>query len=494
MASSFGSINTALTSLYAQRRGLDVTGQNIANANTEGYTRQRVDMQASVGSIVPVRWATTDGLGTGVQVTDVQRLRDQYLENRGRTEHANGTYLTNQAAAYGSIEDVFAEPGDTALQAQLHDQWAAWGDVGDEPNSTAARSALLQQSRVVSDGINSAYGALDAQWSANFSQMSKYAEEVNTTSGTIAQLNDSIVKAKATGVVVNELEDRRDMAVMHLSELTGATAQARENGSVDVFVGNALIVTNTTVRKMTTTAGVSTMDAQRDLNDGLMPAGTKPAGLTWTDTGDVVQAGGTMGSMADTMTSILPNMAKQLDKVAEKLVTTVNTATSGAYKADGSAGGPFYSGDFTTGRYARNMKVAITDPAAIAVSGKNESNPDGTPKLDPVSGLPVGTNDGSVATSLSATATKAGSPDLSYQDMIADLGVNAQTSTRRSDIQANVTDQVDAAREAESGVNLDEEMTNLLTYQRGYEAASRVLTTIDSMLDQLINRTGLVGR
>ena len=77
---------------------------------------------------------------------------------------------------------------------------------------------------------------------------------------------------------------------------------------------------------------------------------------------------------------------------------------------------------------------------------------------------------------------------------MGDLGVAAQSSTRRRDIQNAVTDQVDAARDSESGVNLDEEMTNLLTYQRGYEAASRVLTTIDSMLDQLINRTGLVGR
>src|SRR4029453_12223403 len=98
MASSFGGINTALTSLYAQRRGLDVTGQNIAIANTEGYTRQRVEMQAQVGSIKPAMFAQTDGLGTGVAVSDVQRLRDQYLENRGRTEHGNQAFLTRQTA------------------------------------------------------------------------------------------------------------------------------------------------------------------------------------------------------------------------------------------------------------------------------------------------------------------------------------------------------------------------------------------------------------
>jgi flagellar hook-associated protein 1 FlgK len=106
----------------------------------------------------------------------------------------------------------------------------------------------------------------------------------------------------------------------------------------------------------------------------------------------------------------------------------------------------------------------------------------------------TGKIDGSVADTLAGTVTASDGPDQLYQTMIGDLGVAAQASSRRTEIQATVTEQMDAAREAQSGVSLDEEMTNLLTYQRGYEAASRVLTTIDSMLDQLINRTGLVGR
>src|SRR5687768_16627521 len=115
MASSFGGINTALTAHYAQRRGLDVTGQNIANANTEGYTRQRVDMQAQVGSTSPAMYAKTDGLGTGVAVSAVQRLKDEYLENRGRAEHGTSAYLASQSASYNTIEDSFAEPSDTSL-------------------------------------------------------------------------------------------------------------------------------------------------------------------------------------------------------------------------------------------------------------------------------------------------------------------------------------------------------------------------------------------
>lgn len=460
MGSSFGSINTALTSLYAQRRGLDVAGQNIANANTEGYTRQRVAMQSQVGSISPALWSTTDGVGTGVGVSDVQRLRDDYLENRGRTEHANSAYLTSQSSAYSSIEDTFGEPADTALQGQLGQMWNTWSDVANNPKDKAARSALLEQSATVADGLNSAHNSLATQFSQNRTQLSAYVDDVNTTATTVAQLNDSIVKANATGITVNELEDRRDLAVMHLSELTGATASKRQNGAMDVFVGNSTLVSEFTTRNLEV-SGATRLDDQN----------TTGMTLRWADTKTAVQAGGTMGAIADTMTTIIPQISAALDEVANKLATTVNTAHAAGYSADGSTGLAFFSG--TT---AGTIAVAITDPDKVATSSA------------------AATVDNSVADAMAEVGTSSSGPDADYRSMIGQLGVAAQASTRRNEIQTNVTEQVDAARESTSGVNLDEEMTNLLTYQRGYEAASRVLTTVDSMLDQLINRTGLVGR
>jgi flagellar hook-associated protein 1 len=141
------------------------------------------------------------------------------------------------------------------------------------------------------------------------------------------------------------------------------------------------------------------------------------------------------------------------------------------FSTDGTTGLDFFGGDS-----AATIKVLVTDPDKVAVSAVS------------------GTRDNSVADAIADIGDAAGGPDRQYQEMIGQLGVQSQGSARRAEIQSVVTEQVDAAREAQSGVNLDEEMTNLLTYQRGYEAASRVLTTIDSMLDQLINRTGLVGR
>ncbi|MEU8229696.1 flagellar hook-associated protein FlgK [Actinoplanes sp. NPDC048967] len=463
MGSSFGGINTALTSLYAQRRGLDVTGQNIANANTEGYTRQRVQMQSQVGSLSPAMYAKTDGLGTGVAVSDVQRLRDEYLENRGRTEHGASSYLAAQSASYTAIEDAFAEPSDTALAAQLRDMWGGWNDVSNNPQLSAPRSALIQQSATVADQLNAAQDSLSRQWSQDRTQMSAYVDDVNVTAGSIAQLNDSIIMANASGLTVNELEDRRDLLAMKLAELTGATAAKRENGGMDVFIGGSTLVTGTTVREIDVTGA-------KRLQDQL--SGADPVRLVWKDEpSSTIQAGGKMGASMDTMTTIIPGLSGDLTSVTDNLINSVNAKHRDGFSVDGSTGLDFF-GRNPDG----SVTVLIKDPDKVAVAGAS------------------GTLDNSVADAIADIGDAADGPDREYQSMIGRLGVSSQGSTRRAEIQAVVTEQIDAAREGESGVNLDEEMTNLLTYQRGYEAASRVLTTIDSMLDQLINRTGLVGR
>jgi flagellar hook-associated protein 1 FlgK len=460
MASSFGGINTALTALYAQRRGLDVTGQNIANANTEGYTRQRVNMQSEVGSLSPAMYAKTDGLGTGVGVSSVQRLKNEYLENRARAEHGTSAYLASQSASYNTIEDAFAEPGDTALAAQMRDMWGGWNDVANNPQLAAPRSALIQQSATVASQFNAAHDALSRQWEQNRTQTDVYVEEINVAAKSIAQLNDSIIQANGAGVPVNELEDRRDQLAMRLAELTGATAAKRENGGMDVFINGATVVTGRTTREVEFT-GAARLEDQ----------GANPVALRWKDNGGAIQAGGTLGAVTDTLSKIIPDLAEDLDLVAQDLINLVNTEHAKGYSADGSTNLKFFDG---TG--AGSIKVLIKDPDQIAVS----ANPN--------------TRDNSIADAIADIGDKAGGPDRQYQNLIGELGVVSQASTRRAEIQGVVAEQVDAARESESGVNLDEEMTNLLTYQRGYEAASRVLTTIDSMLDQLINRTGLVGR
>jgi flagellar hook-associated protein 1 FlgK len=474
MASTFGGLNTALTSLYAQRRGLDVTGQNIANVNTEGYTRQRVRLAANQGGLNPGVYSTVDASGNGVAVAGVDRSRSQYIEERGRTEHGNAAYLTNQSSTYHAVEDVFAEPSDTAIQARMHDMWDGWNDVANNFQDPSTRTALIERATTVATSLNDAHGSLSNQFTASSNTMSTYADQVNTLAGNIAKMNNQIVVSKQANLEPNELMDQRDSAVMQLAELAGATTIEQPNGALNVYVGNGAIVSEFNARAVQMT-GPTTLDSV---------SATTPVALKWSDTGTAVTAGGTMGSMIDSMNTIIPGISGQLDAVAQKLAQTVNDVHRTGYSADGTTGTDFFAGDVNGNITAESIKVAITDPAKVAFSSGN-----------PVSADPTvaGTINNDIADQLSDVGAAGTGPDQTYQQMIGQLGVAAQASGRRSDIQNSVRDQVDTERGAESGVNLDEEMTNLLTYQRGYEAASRVLTTVDSMLDQLINHTGLVG-
>jgi flagellar hook-associated protein 1 FlgK len=458
----FAGLNTALTALYAQRRGLDVTGQNIANANTEGYTRQRLDLRAVGGPVTPAIFATTDGIGEGVTVADVQRLRDTFLESRGRVEHAQNSYLTDQKTVHSSLEMIFKEPSDTGLQSQLTDLWSSMHDLANRPGDNATRTQVLQRGGQIADTLRGFHDTLASLWTSTREQLDALTTEVNTSASTIAQLNQSIVNARSANLPVNELEDQRDQLVMHVSELTGATAFPRDDGSVDLLVGGSSLVNGRDTRKLAVTGAGRFVDEA-----------TSPVGLKWVDTGTAATAtGGRLASVLQTLGTTLPNYSLALDQVAANLITTVNNQHAAGFDLAGNPGGAFFGGSDAT-----TITMAISDPAKLAAAGSAGASLDARN-----------------ADALAAIGASTSGPDSAYRQLVVNLGVDTQTINRRASIQATTVQDVDGARAGESGVNLDEEMTNMITYQRAYEAAARVMTAIDGMLDTLINRTGLVGR
>jgi flagellar hook-associated protein 1 FlgK len=390
-----------------------------------------------------------------VDVTDVQRVRNEFLEGRGRAERAQNAYLAEEARVYAGIESVFAEPSDTALQAQLADLWAGFDDVANNPGDGGARGALLETAATVADGLNNAYSALGSQWGSMRDQLDAHATDVNTAASTIAKLNETIRRARAGDLPVNELADQRDGLLMHLSETIGATAKFRDDGTVDVYLGGSTLVNGANAQRIE-------VGGARRLED----LGGDPLTVRFAGSGVAAPAGGTMGSAAEALTSIIPAYGARLDDVAAKLANSVNAVHTTGFGLDGVAGRPMF-----TGTTAATIKVALTDGAQIAASTQ-----------------PGGSRDNTNANTLARLGSSVTGPDRAYRELIANLGVESRTAIRRSDIQAAITAEADAARNAESGVSLDEEMTNLLSYQRAYEAASRVISTVDEVLDVLINR------
>ncbi|GAA2516279.1 flagellar hook-associated protein FlgK [Pilimelia columellifera] len=467
MSSTFSGLSTALSALYAQRHGMDTTGQNVANANTEGYTRQRVDMVPRGGAEVSAIHAKWDGPGVGVRVDDIKRLRDGFLESRGREEHAMNTFQNTKMSAYNRIENVFSEPSDTAMASQLADLWAGWGDVANRPGDTAAREQLLQRAAVAADGLRDGFSALSSQWGTARVQADSLVTEINNAADAVAKLNEVISQAQASGMPSNEMRDQRDLRLMDLAKLAGVSVVHRENGYTDVFLGGSTLVGGTTTRHIEILGG-----------NRLEDQGADPVRLAWTDNGLPASAGsGSVGANLDLLNNIVPDLAGKLDAVAVSLATEVNNVHRAGFGLDGVNNRDMFV-DITgvTGITARTIGVGITDPTHLAASSV------------------AGTLDGSNAAALGNLGRLTNGPDAKYRSMVVGLGVEAQTSQRRAGIQATITNDMDALRFADAGVNLDEEMTNLIGYQKAYEAAARLMTSIDEALDVLINRTGIVGR
>ncbi len=466
---TFDGLQVSLSSLFAQRRGLDVTGQNIANANTEGYSRQRVVMSSIGGNTVPAIFSTWNGSSGGVKVADVTRMRDTFMEIRGRAAHASLERTTVTQQTLAQVEQLVNEPSDTGLSESLSDLWAGFDEVSNNPGKEAPRSLLLQRASAVSDWLNAAHAAISEQWSADSTQLNALASEANTAAAGIAELNGAISRATIAGIPSNELADQRDLLAMKLSGLTGATTRVGDDGSLDVFLGNTSFVRGTVAEQLKMKSG-SPAD--------MAGTTTGTVALSWVDGSPVDDLGGTTAGYLDVLNVTLPGFGTGLDKVANSIRDTVNAQHAKGVDLAGVTGGAFF-----TGTGAADLSVASTLTTSTIAAG---AGPQKTP-LEP--GL-----DGSNADALAALASSSTGPDSVFRTFVVDLGVTALTVNRRVDVQTSVTSDIDDARDATAGVNIDEEMVNMLTFQRAYEAASRTLTAVDQMLDTLINHTGLVGR
>jgi len=283
VTSTFNGISTALSGLMAQRRGLDVTGQNIANANTDGYSRQRVNLVSVSGSPEPALFSITDSVGGGVSVADVARIRDAFLDARSRNEHATNAYYTAQKQMYGAIEQTFNEPSDTGLQSQLGEFWSAWQDVANVPLDDAARTQLLERANTTATTLNNLDRSLGTLWSSEREQLGSQVTEINTIAANVAKLNGDIVSAKNAGLpAMNELADQRDVLVGKLADLTGGVAYGRANGTVDVYLGGSPLVSGLAARSLKV-VGARRLEDQRLPADDPDDPTVGPVGVKWTD-------------------------------------------------------------------------------------------------------------------------------------------------------------------------------------------------------------------
>ncbi|QGN58029.1 flagellar hook-associated protein FlgK [Nostocoides sp. HKS02] len=453
--SDFASLGLAARALQAAQRGLDLTGQNISNVNTPGYSRQRLDQVAQGSSVVPSMWSAGPITGDGVLVRGTQRVRDEFLESHAQQVHGSQALAATTQSTLGSIEGALGEPGSTGLQSQLSSFWNAWHDVANDPTSTAPRAALLANATQLAGAFGRVAGDLDQQWTDSREQLTATVAEVNQSAADVARLNDAIRSATASGVPAHELSDQRDQLVLRLGETAGAVGRLADDGTVTVTIGGTALVSGSHASALAVTG-----QATRAAGGG--------AGVAWAASGTPASlGGGTAQGLLTALTETIPSYTDALDAVAASVASTTNTQQAAGYDRAGALGSPLFSG--TT---AGSLRVAVTDPAGIAASS-----------------APPPAYDGGNASAMAAHLGDATGPDASYRSLVVQLGVQSQSASRQADVQGVVLRQVDTARQGVSSVSLDEEMTNLMSYQHAYAAAARFVTAVDDALSTLMTMT-----
>ncbi|MGE0307554.1 MAG: flagellar hook-associated protein FlgK, partial [Acidimicrobiia bacterium] len=324
--SDFAALNTALSGLVAHRRASEQIGHNIANVNTEGYSRTRLELTSAGAGAVPAVFARPRMQGDGVNVSSLLRVRDEFLERRSLTEQGSSSQLAKTKEILGRVEASFPEPGDTGLAAQMSEFWAAWDDVANNPASLGTRTQLLERATTVAQSLNRASADLTGLRDSTVDQLKVMVSEVNGYADRIAELNNAIQNAVSSDLPANDLQDQRDVLIEKVARLTGASTRDLANGMVEVRIGGALLVSGTRSNALGAPAETAPPSGNAATDAVNWPS------VSISANGYPVQfPGGEIGGLVDAANNLLPSYLDRINDVATTLANDVNAVHANGF-------------------------------------------------------------------------------------------------------------------------------------------------------------------
>jgi flagellar hook-associated protein 1 FlgK len=454
--SDFISLYTAFSGLSAAQAGINTTSHNIANAATPDFTRQRVDL----ASRMP--YHQRFGLaGQGVDVQQISRVRVAGLDTQVRTSASAQGRLEVLSNLLTGTEALMGEPNG-GITAGMGGLWAAFDELTLDPPNSAARRNVISALESLTTNIRNVAQKWELEAHSASNLLSDYAGETNSMLHEVAELSRLILSTSHDNGLPNDLLDQRDALLDKLANIAGVTVTTMDNGGARVSLDGLSLVSDTVVS----------------------PLAYDPATHNIShSSGAQVAVGGELAGFQSYLQNELPDFQSKLNTFVADLADALNAQHAVGFPPDGSAGVPLLS--YTAGSEARSLTVVVTDPSQIAAAG---------------SGPPVAEYDGVNAEALSALrhslAAEGGTANLddSIRSLVSYVGELTAAATYGAESQNAMTAAAENARMQTHSVSIDEEMVNLITYQRAYEAAARVMTAVDESLDTLINRTGVVGR
>ncbi len=446
-------LSIARSALTTHQRALDVTGHNIANATTPGYTRQRLELTAATPFRTPL-----GTIGRGVTDIGVFAQRNVFLDATVRREQGNLGRADSLRTLLGEVEAIFGEPSDSGLGAILDQFFNAFGDLSNDPSSLAARSVVRQAGSSLIQQVGVIAGRLQDVSVDTRARTEQTVTRINELAVQIGDLNRAIVVQGGVNKTAPDIADQRGQLLDELSTLVQVRVLDRSDGSVGVIAGDTLLVDGKFAQQLEVRPlvgggiGVGAIGSSRLID----PVGGALAGLT------------ALGQQA------IPSIRSELDRLVAGLVTEVNALHAGGNTLGGTTGINFFDpAGLTAGSF--KLSVDVTASVANVVAGTTANAGDNAVALA-ITGLrntPIGSLNSST-------------PSEFYTGLVTTIGALVRDSDRDASVAETLLSSASARRQSETGVSTDEEMVALIVQQQAYAAATRLVTVANSMMDDLL--------
>ncbi|MCL5030679.1 MAG: flagellar hook-associated protein FlgK [Bacteroidetes bacterium] len=441
----------AQRSLGTYQSALDVTAQNIANSSNPDYSRQRADLSTEV--------PTQDGTfiwGNGVKLEDIQRVRDQLTDEQIRSNNAKYSDSNQRNILLSNVQNLFSEPSDLGLSNLTSAFFNSWQQLSVTPNSVSLRNNVIQAAQSLSNKIQNINDGIDQVKSNIVGQVQDKVNTLNSDIKQIQTLNQQIFNAQVSGKQPNDLLDSRDKLIDDISKLANVNVTYDSSGSAVITVGGVFVADRANyvqfaVSNTSKGLSISTSDGAATPN----------------------LSGGELYALTDVFNNKIASYQTQLNDFVNRLMTSVNSTHSSGYTTTTppQTGINFFD-NYSNGVLSINNQI-LQDPNKIAVSK------DGT------------AGNGDIAVNIADLINQKDSTGTTlldnYTSLITQVGSDTQNASNTAQSYQQLLTQLQKQKSSYSGVSVDEEMSNVLQYQRSYEASAKLLTIADQMLQTLLN-------
>lgn len=481
--------NTAVRGLLASQRSLYTTNHNINNANTKGYSRQQAAQRATNPFEIP----GVGFQGTGTEIHNIQRVRDSFVDFKYWNESAPTGEWDVKKANLAEIEKMMGEPSNNSFRQYMDDFYTSLEDMSKNPSDVAFRQPVRENALAFTKHLNETAQRLENMKKDTEYDIEIKVDHVNSLSSQIAGLNRQIHLAEVSGKPANDLRDRRELLVDDLSTIVNVQVNESPDGKYNVSVGGITIVDHLHVNKMS----FNEVDAKDGAGNDI-----KKFKLTWENGGDVKLRSGELKGLIDIFTGNgedntyrgVPYFEKKLNEFASGYADKFNSKHKEGFTSKGDQGIDFFVGSgaepITAATITINQKI-LDDVSLIAAAGNKDGSAEDANNILEL--IEQRENKNFFGNDPGDKMSK-GTPDDFIKSMLSSMAVDSLQAQRAYATQEIIQKNISTKRYSISGVSPNEEMADMVRFQHVYVASSKMISTMDALLDLTVNRLGLVGR